>query len=185
MWKHYHVKNGMKFLIHAPTSMVNQLNHHWSWGRGDKFGPIFFYPRPVLAFGYCRCLRVCVCLSINHQLVRAITHQPFKLESQNLDQRCKRPWLRSLCFLGWLTLNFKVKSYLKVKIYPSLSLSVWSPPTEVSISKFGPKMHLSTVKVPIDFGLDWPWCSVSFLISNLLFYQNLHLIIHLHQFVYI
>ena len=29
------------------------------------------------------------------------------------------------------------------------------------------KMHRSTVKVPIDFGLDWPWCSVSFLISNL------------------
>ena len=28
-------------------------------------------------------------------------------------------------------------------------------------------MHLSTVKVPIDFGLDWPWCSVSFLISNM------------------
>ena len=59
-----------------------------------------FYPRPVLAFGYCRCLRVCVCvcLSVNHQLVRAVTHQPFKLESPNLDQRCKRPWLRSLLF---------------------------------------------------------------------------------------
>ena len=28
-------------------------------------------------------------------------------------------------------------------------------------------MHLSTVKVPIEFGLDWPWCSVLFLISNL------------------
>ena len=23
-----------------------------------------FYPRPVLAFGYCRCLRVCVCVSV-------------------------------------------------------------------------------------------------------------------------
>ena len=42
-----------------------------------------------------------------------------------------------------------------------------SPPIKVSISKFGPKMHFSTVKVPIDFGLDWPWCSVLFLISNL------------------
>ena len=30
-------------------------------------------------------------------------------------------------------------------------------------------MHLSTVKVPIDFGIDWPWSSVSFLISNLCF----------------
>ena len=24
----------------------------------------FFYPRPVLAFGYCRCLRLCVCVSV-------------------------------------------------------------------------------------------------------------------------
>ena len=52
-----------------------------------------------------------------------------------------------------------------------------SPPIEVSISKFGPKMHLSTVKVPIDFGLDWPRSSVSFLISNLcFFYQTMRLL---------
>ena len=43
---------------------------------------------------------VCVCVSVNHELVYAITNQPFKLESPNLDQRCKRPWLRSLLFLG-------------------------------------------------------------------------------------
>ena len=40
-----------------------------------------FYPRPVLAFGYCRCLRLSVCPSVrvcgNHLLVRAITHYPF------------------------------------------------------------------------------------------------------------
>ena len=63
-----------------------------------------FYPRPVLAFGYCRCLRVCVCMcvrvSVNHELVRAIIHQPLKLGSPSLDQRCKRPWLRSLLFCG-------------------------------------------------------------------------------------
>ena len=44
---------------------------------------------------------------------------------------------------------------------------------KIRISKFGPKMHLSTVKVPIDFGLDWPWSSVSFLISNLCFSTKL------------
>ena len=51
-----------------------------------------FYPRPVLAFVHCRCLRLSVCVSvcvcINHVLVRAITHHPFKLGSPNLDQRC-------------------------------------------------------------------------------------------------
>ena len=34
---------------------------------------------------------------------------------------------------------------------------------------FDPKMPLSTVKVPIDFGIDWSWSSVSFLTSNLLY----------------
>ena len=85
----------------------------------------FFYPRPVLAFGYCRCLRlcVCVCLSVNHVFVRAITRDPFELRSPNLDRRCKRPWLRSLFFVDWSTLTFKVKFNLKVQIYPILSLS--------------------------------------------------------------
>ena len=89
-----------------------------------------FYPRPDLGFGYCRCLRLCVCVSvcpcvcINHLLVRAITPNPFKLGSPNVDHRCKTPWKRSLLFLGGAsTLTFKVKFNLKVKIYPILSLS--------------------------------------------------------------
>ena len=48
-----------------------------------------------------------------------------------------------------------------------------SPLIEVRISKFGPKMHLSTVTVPIDVGIDWPWSSVSSLISNLFFSTKL------------
>ena len=72
-------------------------------GRGCA-GP--FYPRPVLAFGYCHCLRVCVCVrvrvSVNHEFVRAITHQPFKLGSPKLDQICKRPWLRAPLFCGMI-----------------------------------------------------------------------------------
>ena len=70
-----------------------------------------FYPRPVLAFGYCRCLRlsVCVCVRpcVNHELVRAITHDPYQLGSPNLDRKCKRPWLRSLLFLGVIDLNLQ------------------------------------------------------------------------------
>ena len=53
-----------------------------------------FYPRPVLGFGYCRCLRLCVCVCLSVCLcVCAITWDPFKLGSPNLDQRCKTPWL--------------------------------------------------------------------------------------------
>ena len=76
-----------------------------------------------------------------------------------------------------LALTVKVQLNLKVKIYPILSMWVCpgdkSSPIEVSISKFCPKMYLSIVKVPIDFGLDWPWSSVSFSISNLCFSTKL------------
>ena len=41
-----------------------------------------------------------------------------------------------------------------------------SPPIEISISKFGTKMHLCTVQIPTSFGLDWNWSSIQFLISN-------------------
>ena len=85
-----------------------------------------FYLRPVLAFGYCRCLRVCVCvcvcLSVNHQLVHAIIHQPFKLESPNLDQRCKRPWLRSLLFCGTIDLELQGQIELKSQNLPHFEL---------------------------------------------------------------
>ena len=72
---------------------------------------VHFNPRPVLAFGYCRCLRLSVCVSVRvcdkHLLVRATTHHPFKLGSPNLDHRCKRPWLRYLLFLGVIDLDLQ------------------------------------------------------------------------------
>ena len=85
---------------------------------------LYFYPRPVLAFGYCRCLRVCVCvcLSVNHQLVRAVTHQQFKLESPNLDHRCKRPWLRSLLFFEMIDLELQGQIELKSQNLPHFEL---------------------------------------------------------------
>ena len=76
-----------------------------------------FYLRPVMAFRYCGCLRLCVCVSmcvcvsvcvsINHLLVHAITRDPFKLGSPNLDQRCKTIWLRSLLFYGVIDLDLQ------------------------------------------------------------------------------
>ena len=65
---------------------------------------------------------VCVCLSVNHQLVRAITHQPFKLESPNLDQRWKRPWLRSLLFCGTIDLELQGQIELKSQNLPHFEL---------------------------------------------------------------
>ena len=76
-----------------------------------------FWPSGIVVA--CVCLSVCpsvrlsVCVCGKHLLVCTITHHPFKLGSLNLDHRCKRPWLRSLLFWGWLTLTFKVKFQLQ------------------------------------------------------------------------
>ena len=51
----------------------------------------------------CLCLSVCVC--VNHELVRMIIHDSFKLGSPTLDQRCKPPWLWSLLFCGAIDLD--------------------------------------------------------------------------------
>ena len=70
---------------------------------GHKHPSNGFYPRPVLAFRYCRCLCLSarpsvpqsVCPSVT-KFVRAITHYPLKLGSPKLDVRCKR--IGSDCF---------------------------------------------------------------------------------------
>ena len=98
-WKSKHLK---------VCEMSYHFRGYWilcvlSWGT--------HYPRPVLAFGYCRCPCLCIsqCVCINHLLVRTITHQPFKIESPNLKHRCKTPWLRSLLFLGVIDLDLQVQ----------------------------------------------------------------------------
>ena len=139
------------------------------------------------------CLLVCPYVCINHLLVRPITHQLFKLESPNSDQRCKAPWLRCLKFLGWLTLTFKVKSNLKVEFHldwpwssrsnltcKSIFIPFWAClynnllPVQARITKFGPEMLLNTVKIPIDFGHDKSSASISFLIVKAVFLTYLH-----------
>ena len=120
-----------------------------------------FYPRPVLASGYCRCLCLCAHVCINHLLVRTITRHLFKLGSQNLVQRSKTPWLRSLLFWGgkwpWpsrsnLTSNSKLTPFWACPNH-------YSPPILVRISKFGQQMHflalLRTLSIRglIDFDL--------------------------------
>ena len=91
----------------------------------DKFHDRF-YPRPVLAFGYSRCLRLSVCPSVrvcgNHVLVRAITNHPFKLGSPSLDQRCKRPWLRSLLFCGTIDRDLQGQIELQSENVPHFEL---------------------------------------------------------------
>ena len=137
--------------------------------------PIFitrsqFWPSGIVVACVCVCVCVClsVCVCVNHLLVCAITRDPFKLGSPNLDHRCKRPWLRSLFIFGgdwsWPSrLNLASKS----KFTPFWTCPCHnSPLIEVTISKFGTKMRLSTVQILTNFGLDRNWSPIQFLISN-------------------
>ena len=93
----------------------NKLQSKWLDEKITQPSCYDFYPRPVLAFGYCRCLRlsvsVSVCVCGNHMLVCEITHHPFELGSPNLDHRCKRP--RSLLF--WRVIDPDLQGQIKLQ----------------------------------------------------------------------
>ena len=128
-----------------------------------------------MAIGYCRCLRLSVRPCVNHLLVRAIIRDPFKLWSQNLHHRCKRPWLRSLFFFFFFFLGggggggggrwggdwivtFKVKFTFKAKFTP-----FWACPcgnsssVQARTAQFGPDGQNTLVKIPVVLGVDWAW----------------------------
>ena len=81
-----------------------------------------FWPPGIVVACVCPSVRRSVQPSVT-KFVGAITRDLFKLGSPNLDQRCKRPWLRSLLYFGAIDLDHKVKFNLKVRIYAILSLS--------------------------------------------------------------
>ena len=76
----------------------------------------------VLSLPASVCLCVCVRPCVNHELVRAITHHPFQLGSPNLDQRCKRPWLRSLLFCGMIDRDLQGQIELQSQNLPHFEL---------------------------------------------------------------
>ena len=86
--------------------------------------PVFtrgqFWPSGIVVA--CVCVCVCVRVSVNHEFVRAITHQPFKLWSPNVDQRCKRPWLRALLFCGMIDRYLKGQIELQSQNLPHFEL---------------------------------------------------------------
>ena len=83
-----------------------------------------FWPSGIVIACVCVSVRVsvCVCVCINHLLVRTITHQPFKLESPNLNRRCKTPWLRCLLVLGVIDLDLQGTILLESRILPHSEL---------------------------------------------------------------
>ena len=139
---------------------------------------VHFYPRPVLAFGYFHCLRLCVCVYVS---VCVITKLGTKVQN-TLIKVSTVLWNDWPWFTRW---NLTLKSTFALFCAFLACLRDKSPPIEVRISKFGLKMHVSTVKIPLDLGIDWSRSSLSFFISNLLFLLNFASLIHLRYLVYI
>ena len=117
----------------------------------------------LLPASVCVCLSVC--LSVNHLLLIAITQKPFKLGSPNLGERCQSSWLRSL-FL-WIDRTWSSRSYITWKSKFTL---FWacphhnSSPHQTRITKFGPDLQNTLDKIPIVYGGNRPWPSMSNLI---------------------
>ena len=122
----------MTFGLGDVTMFTKWISLHSQGTSPDRISLVVvtdFYPGPVKAFAYCRCLRLCVCVSVcvrvyvNPEFVCAITLDPFKLESPNLDQMWKASWLRSLLFWRFIDLEFQCLIHLKIKIHPIWVLS--------------------------------------------------------------
>ena len=94
--------NNAHFLWTITSFALNLLFNHW-------FLPEASFGLRVLSLlaSVCVCVCLSVCLCVNHLLVRAITRDPLKLGLPNFDQRCKRPWLRSLLFCGAIDLDLQ------------------------------------------------------------------------------
>ena len=125
----------------------------------------------VLSLPACVCVCVCLCVrqswacpSDNSSTVQARITK-FGPEKQNT--------LVKIPIVFWGNWSWPSRSNLtsNSKLTPFwASPNHYSPPILVRISKFGQQMHSSTVKIPVNSGLDWPWTSPSFLIPKLIFF---------------
>ena len=145
-------------------------------GREHEFsGHVSFLPEASMAIGYCRCLHLSVRPCVNHLLVRAITRDPFKLGSPNLNHRCKRPWLRSLLFWGVIDIYLQGQIYLRSQNLPHFELVhvITHHPF-----KLGPPNLDQMCKIPWLRSLLF-WGLIELDMSNLTNFQNP---VYLHRF---
>ena len=168
----------------APWPGLPLLNLLWQKHEGKELiSPILlffvftrgqFWPSGIVVacvcVSVCPCVRVCqsrACPHDNSSLVQArITKFGTKVQKTLVKVPIvfgdDRPW-PSRSNLTWKS-NFT--SFWACPLHNSSAV-------HARITKFGPKMHLSTVKIPINFGQDWFWSSLSFSILKLIFVPNL------------
>ena len=130
-----------------------------------------FYPRPVLAFGYCLRLRLCVCPCVCQSVCQSLAcprdnSGPVQARVSKFGPKMQKTLVKVPIVLGgnwpWPSRsNLTSKSeFTHFWAYPDHN----SSPIQVRITKFGPEVQNSLVKVPIILGDNSPWPSRSNLI---------------------
>ena len=130
-----------------------------------------YYPRPVLAFGYCRCLRLCVCVSVCLSVCQSLAcprdnSGPVQARIAKFGPKMQKTFVKVPIVFGtnwpWpsrsnLTLKSEFTPFWACPDHNSL-------PIQARITKFGPEVENSLVKVPIVLVGNWPRPSRSNLI---------------------
>ena len=163
-----------------------------------------FYPRPVLAFGYCRCLRLCVCVSVCVCVCLSVCQSLACPRDNSVTINFVELELELWTFQARITkFGSKMqKTLVKVlfvlwtdRLWPSRSNLTWksefipfwacphhnSPPIQARITKFRPEVQNTLVKILIVLGGNWPWPSRSNMTLKVKFSGFTLLEIHYHH----
>ena len=133
------------------------------------------YPRPVLAFAYCRCLCLCVHVSVRHQVCPRDISWTVQARITKFDTEMQNKLLK-IPIVVWDIWPWPSRSNWtpKSKFTPFLAyLLHYSSPIQARITKFGPEVQNTLVKVPVGCGIDCCWSSWSNLTLSLKFHARL------------
>ena len=123
-----------------------------------------FYSRPVLASGYCRCLRLCICVSVRQSLAcPRHSSGPFEARITKFGSKMQNTLIKIFIVLWryrpWpsrsnLTWNSKFTPFWACLHHNSTTI-------QARITKFWPEVQNNSVKIPISLGGNWHWPSRS------------------------
>ena len=125
-------------------------------------GYFVYYPRPVLAFGYCCCLRLCVsvCLSVCQSL--ACPHNnsgPVQARITKFGPKMQKILIMVPIVLWtdwpWLSRSNLIRKSKFTPFWACLHHN--SPPIQAGITKFVQEVQNTLVKIPIVLEGNWPW----------------------------
>ena len=151
----------MASIIVTHGHKLKNITSSWFFTRGQ------FWPLDIVIACVCVCVRVCVSIACPRDNSRPVQARIAKFGPKMQKTLVKVP----IIFGGNWPWPSRSNLTSKSEFTPFWACpDHYSPPILVRISKFGQQMHFSTVNIPVNSGLGWPWTSPSFLIPNLFFF---------------